>query len=84
MFGSSGGFGFNVSFVDRAPIESVFKTSLSFTNGSGYIISCRLNFSFLQIMCEVMRRDAPVEKRCQLCMTVSNERTSSAILSTAK
>ena len=31
MFGSSGGFGFNVSFVDRASmfVESVFETSLS-------------------------------------------------------
>ena len=32
MFGNSGGFGFNVSFVDRASmfVESVFETSLSF------------------------------------------------------
>ena len=33
MFGNSGGFGFSVSFVDRASmfVESVFETSLSFT-----------------------------------------------------
>ena len=33
-FGISGGFGFNVSFVDRASmfVESVFETSLSFAN----------------------------------------------------
>ena len=32
MFSSSGGFGFNVTFVDRAStfVESVFETSLSF------------------------------------------------------
>ena len=32
MFGNSGGFGFHVSFVDRASmfVESVFETSLSF------------------------------------------------------
>jgi len=32
MFGNSCGFGFNVSFVDRASmfVESVFETSLSF------------------------------------------------------
>ena len=30
MFGNSGGFGLNVSFVDRASfVESVFETSLS-------------------------------------------------------
>ena len=31
MFGNSGGFGFNVSFVDRASmsVEPVFETSLS-------------------------------------------------------
>ena len=35
MFGNSGGFGFSVSFVDRASMFverlSVFETSLSFT-----------------------------------------------------
>ena len=33
MFGNSSGFGFSVSFVDRASmfVESVFETSLSFT-----------------------------------------------------
>ena len=32
MFGNSGGFGFSVSFVDRASmfVESVFETLLSF------------------------------------------------------
>ena len=32
MFDNSGGFGFSVSFVDRASmfVESVFETSLSF------------------------------------------------------
>ena len=33
MFGNSGGFGFNVCFVDRASmfVDSVFEKSLSFT-----------------------------------------------------
>ena len=51
MFGNSGGFGFNVSFVDKASmfVESVFETSLSFAyacivKSSGYTVSCKLNF----------------------------------------
>ena len=50
MFGNSGGFRFNVSFVDRASmfVESVFGASLSFAsvcivNDSAYTVSCKLN-----------------------------------------
>ena len=56
MFGNSGGFGFSVSFGDRASmfVESIFETSLSFAyicivKSSGctvtrklYTVSCKL------------------------------------------
>ena len=45
MFGNSGGFGFSVSFVDRASmfVESVFAFRLCIVK-SNYTVSCKLNF----------------------------------------
>ena len=59
MFGNSGGFGFNVSFVDRASmlVESVFETSLSFAMYCKWQrLHCIMYIKFLvlQVMCDLI------------------------------